>query len=713
MRYKKRIRQLSTLIAIFVLITNIMMFYDMKDIYSADTYTWRLNDKITVTLKQDTLTIAGTGAMPDMYDGQNSIPEWRKYCKTGNIKLVIQEGITSISSYAFFDCTGIKGNLKIPSTMTTIGEHAFENCAGLTGSLILPERLVKIGESAFKNCMGFNGGLIIPQGVKRIERYSFYGCRGFDNTLTISEGVECIGDYAFSGCSSFIGNLIIPDTVISIQSYAFSGCKSFNGILSISENVTDIETGAFSGCKSLRGNVVLPSGLTNIKNSTFSGCSGFDGVLIFPSELKTIGNSAFQNCSGLTGNLVIPDSVSAIGANAFSDCKNLNGSLKMPAFLKSIENGTFSGCNSLSGSLSIPSEVDYIGNFAFDGCSSLTGTLSLPEGISRLGAYAFQNCSGLSGSIVIPDSMTRIGSYTFSGCGGLTGYIEIPSGVKNIGENIILDTEINTVINQSATGFPLSHNTNLTYWTDADGRLLYSVASGTAYRKLFSATGQYSILASASQNIIAVGDKIKITAIAFLGSGEYQYKFIVWNKDNNEWIRLQDYSTKAECEFKPDIAGNYEVYVDGKDAVGKIVRSKAIQITAHQKELEVSAYADKLETVTGDEVKITAKGIGGETPYTYKIILHNKDTEAWSLLQDYSANSTYTWIAGAAGNREFFVDVKDASGKIVRSEAIPVTTYQRELKVSAYADKAETVTGDEVKITAKGIGGETPYTYKI
>ena len=737
MKNKRKIGQISAIIVLFVLVTGTIVSNVIKNAYSTDTYTWKLNSKITVTLKEDILMVAGTGDMPDIYDGQNCIPEWSEYCKDGNIKLVIQEGITGISSYAFFNCKGIKGNLTIPSTVTKIGESAFENCTGLTGNLTLPANLLKIGNSAFKNCTGFSGGLVIPSGTDDIESYAFYGCKGFNNHLTISDGVEMIGDYAFSGCSGFTGNLIIPDTVTIIQSYAFSGCRNFDGILSISSNVTSIETGAFSGCKSLNGNLVIPSGVVNISNNTFSGCSGFDGTITIPSGVKTIGKGAFLNCSGLTGNLVIPDSVSAIGANAFSGCKNLDGSLTLPTSLLRIENGTFSKCSKLNGSLSIPSGINSIGDFAFDGCSAFTGSLSLPDGIGMIGAYAFRNCSGLTGNLLIPGSTERIGGYAFSGCSGLSGSIKIESGVKNVGigvfyncqgltgtlelpdsitkmgDDIILGTEINKVINKSSVSFKLSRNTNLTYWTDSDGKLLYSVTNNTAYKKLYSGTEQYSVMATSSQNNITVGEKINITAVAFGGTGDYRYKFIVCNKDNNKWIKLQDYSSKAECEWQTDIAGNMEIYVDVIDGAGKTSRSKAVIVTINNKELSVTAFADKTETVTGDKVNISAEGAGGKSPYTYRFIVHNKDTNAWSQLRDYSTNSTITWTAGNAGNREFFAEVKDASGKIVRSKPVSVTTYSKELAVTAYADKSETVTGDKVKISAVGTGGEVPYTYRF
>ena len=63
---------------------------------------------------------------------------------------------------------------------------------------------------------------------------------------------------------------------------------------------------------------------------------------------------------------------------------------------------------------------------------------------------------------------------------------------------------------------------------------------------------------------------------------------------------------------------------------------------------------------------------GGSQKYTYSFLVHNKDTNQWSRLSSFENSSTYIWTAGSAGNREFFVEVKDSSGKVVRSNAINV-----------------------------------------
>ena len=53
--------------------------------------------------------------------------------------------------------------------------------------------------------------------------------------------------------------------------------------------------------------------------------------------------------------------------------------------------------------------------------------------------------------------------------------------------------------------------------------------------------------------------------------------------------------------------------------------------------------------------------------------MHNKDTGDWYRFSDFKAANKLTWTAGSTGNREFFVEVKDGTGKVVRSSAVNIT----------------------------------------
>ena len=80
---------------------------------------------------------------------------------------------TVIEEYAFAYCTGLKGGLKLPSSLVTIEGEAFLNCSGLTGPLTFPASLTTIGRYAFRGCTGFSGELKIPDTVISIGMMAF------------------------------------------------------------------------------------------------------------------------------------------------------------------------------------------------------------------------------------------------------------------------------------------------------------------------------------------------------------------------------------------------------------------------------------------------------------------------------------------------------------------------------------------------------------
>ena len=94
------------------------------------------------------LTITGTGSMAD-YDTSSSRPPWYYY-RTEIIAISIGSGVTTIGTYAFYQCTGLT-SLTIPNSVTSIGERAFYECTGLT-SLTLGTGVMTIGNLAFTQC---------------------------------------------------------------------------------------------------------------------------------------------------------------------------------------------------------------------------------------------------------------------------------------------------------------------------------------------------------------------------------------------------------------------------------------------------------------------------------------------------------------------------------------------------------------------------------
>ncbi len=173
-----------------------------------DNLTWTLDDN-------GTFTISGTGEM--RYYEYYDYP-WYGF-RDKIVTLKIDEGVTSIGSYAFYNCTSLT-SVTIPDSVTSIGEGTFEYCTSLTG-ITIPDSVTSIGDYAFAACSSLTS-ITIPDGVTSISNYAFSGCTAL-TSITISDSVTSIGSSAFNGCSS-LTSFTIPDSVTSIGQNAFYLC---------------------------------------------------------------------------------------------------------------------------------------------------------------------------------------------------------------------------------------------------------------------------------------------------------------------------------------------------------------------------------------------------------------------------------------------------------------------------------------------------------
>jgi hypothetical protein len=93
----------------------------------------QLTETLTWTFDNGTLTISGTGEMPD-YNDPSDIP-W--YDDSESITaVIIQNGVTTIGDSAFESCSSLT-SITIGNSVTTIGEWAFYGCSNLRNVTVL------------------------------------------------------------------------------------------------------------------------------------------------------------------------------------------------------------------------------------------------------------------------------------------------------------------------------------------------------------------------------------------------------------------------------------------------------------------------------------------------------------------------------------------------------------------------------------------------
>lgn len=197
-------------------------------------YGVNMGDNITWTYDAGTLRFSGKGDMNNILNGSRGerAPWYNSDYRDSITNIVIEEGITSVGSWAFISLVNVT-TVTIPSTVTVIQPHAFQNCQGIK-CMNLPNGLTTIGTNAFlfmdsceefkiddksdgthpafytEDGVLFNNKTLItyPQGNKR-------------TSYRVPYGIEEISFSGFQNTPNLI-NVYIPETMTKVNSCMFS-----------------------------------------------------------------------------------------------------------------------------------------------------------------------------------------------------------------------------------------------------------------------------------------------------------------------------------------------------------------------------------------------------------------------------------------------------------------------------------------------------------
>ena len=257
----------------------------------------------TGVLSGKTLTISGTGVMPDFNFPEGNLAPWWNYEALGMLtsfgsfklegelkKVVIKDGVTNVGSYALF-CLPAATQVTLPDSVTRIGRYGIAMCSKLTG-MSIPKSVTEIGDFGLAG----NGltAVTLPDGLQSLGRGAFDTCTSLTNT-TLPAAITAVPGKCFANCTKLL-NVKYAGTVTAIGERAFEGCKSLTAA-PIPETVTELGASAFTGCTALT-DVTLPAGVTAIPDGCFQGCTALKDMKL-PGTVTRVGLNAFTGCTAL------------------------------------------------------------------------------------------------------------------------------------------------------------------------------------------------------------------------------------------------------------------------------------------------------------------------------------------------------------------------------------------------------------------------------
>ena len=257
----------------------------------------------TGVLSGKTLTISGTGAMPDFDFPNGNLAPWWNYealgmlTSFGNFKLegelkkvVIKDGVTNVSDYALFFLPAAT-QVTLPDSVTSIGRYGIAMCSKLTG-LSIPKGVTGIGDFGLAG----NGltAVTLPDGLQSLGRGAFDSCASLTNT-TLPAAITAVPGKCFADCTKLL-NVKYAGTVTAIGDLAFESCKALTAA-PIPETVTEIGASAFTGCTALT-DVTIPAGVSTIPEDCFRGCTALADMKL-PGTVTHVGYNAFTGCTAL------------------------------------------------------------------------------------------------------------------------------------------------------------------------------------------------------------------------------------------------------------------------------------------------------------------------------------------------------------------------------------------------------------------------------
>ena len=214
--------------------------------------------------------------------------------------VVFEDDATRIPGYLFYNCKNLT-NLTLGKGISSINSFAFAGCTGMKTLYIKSTKIDSTDPKIFTDAGKDSGGFTVElaANVTKLPDNLFYSTDGNPYVTSVfadaGSKLESIGSSAFFDCNRLESAYFANCTMLTyIHNAAFKGC-------------TRLVSADFSNCIKLQ----------KINSEAFANCMNLADFTISNDEaLTNIGDKAFYNTLAIR-TMTIPESVREIGADAF------------------------------------------------------------------------------------------------------------------------------------------------------------------------------------------------------------------------------------------------------------------------------------------------------------------------------------------------------------------------------------------------------------
>ena len=354
------------------------------------------------------LIIKGEGGMGG-YSYSDPAP-WYSY-RDYITSIVVEDGVTSVGSYAFYDLPNVS-QIILSTTAVTLGKNAICNLPNLQRLQVPVDYTFE--QAPLSSCPSLHT-IHYNQGKTGVMR---------ERTGYTSETIYC-GNALEYAVKNSLKSVIMDEGVLKIASYAFYDCTKLTEVYFPVSYETVLSDYAFYNCQAIT-KIDLPFTLTYLGKYAFYNCENLLYIKL-PITVTSIGAYCFQNCKAMTS-LTIPDSVTFLGGGILYGSGVTDITLPIDYYF-AYRNQPFTGCGNVEtvhytyGKTGVMPDRNHTTNddknyeytLEYIARDSLQ-TVTFDSQITKIGNYGFYQCAALT-SVTLPEKLTTIGSYAFYGIG--------------------------------------------------------------------------------------------------------------------------------------------------------------------------------------------------------------------------------------------------------------------------------------------------------